>query len=198
MTARLELLGAVLAGGASRRLGRDKAAEYVGNVRLVERAVLALSSACDPVVVVSSRPDTPTGPWMSIPDLRAGCGPLAGIEAALEHALALGREGVFVLACDLPLVEGGVVERIVAASRNARVCVPSRQGDPDFEPLAGVYSVACLADVRRLLDEGVRSARRLFEEAGGVRVSVSDEAFLNVNTESDLARAEARLGTSGP
>lgn len=198
MTARPELLGAVLAGGASRRLGRDKAAEYVGNVRLVERAVLALSSACDPVVVVSSRPDTPTGPWRSIPDLRAGCGPLAGMEAALAHALALGREGVFVLACDLPLVDGEVVARIVAASTDTRACVPSRQGDPDFEPLAGVYSVGCLPDVRRLLDEGIRSARRLFEDVGGVTISVSDDAFLNVNTETDLERAEARLGTSGP
>lgn len=191
-----ELLGAVLAGGESRRFGADKTAARVGGVRMLRRAVDVLASVCDEVVVVSSRDDTPDGPWRVVPDVRPGLGPLAGIETALVEAERSGLEGAFVLAADLPLVNAAIVRTVAEASNGVEAAAPERPGTPDFEPLCAVYRVACLPAAATLLDEGRRAAQNLFELVDARRVVVPEgqaAAFLNVNTPADLSDAEARL-----
>lgn len=187
------LLGAVLAGGRSRRFGRDKTAEPVAGVPMIERAVATLGEVCEEVVVVSSRSDTPSGSWTVLPDMRPGLGPLAGVESALAEARRRGYAGVVVLAADLPLVDAALVRRVVDGLGDAHASAASRSGEPDFEPLCAVYRVGCLDDVRRLLDGGSAAARALFESVGGVRVVAGEGAEVNVNTAADLARAEERL-----
>lgn len=189
------LLGAVLAGGESRRFGSDKTAARVGGVRMLQRAVDALADACDEVVVVSSRDATPEGPWRVVPDLRPGRGPLAGIETALVEAEGKGLGGVFVLAADLPLVDPDVVRAVVEGATRGEAIAPERPGVPDFEPLCAIYRPACLPAVRDLLDEGRAAARELFERVDGRRVAIPGgrRMLLNVNTPADLVDAEARL-----
>ena len=75
----------MLAGGESRRFGGDKAAASIGGVSLLERAAGTLARVFRDVVIVSAI-ERPTTAWPRVPDLRAGCGPLGGIEAALVHA----------------------------------------------------------------------------------------------------------------
>lgn len=196
----LGLLGAVLAGGESRRFGRDKTAEPVAGVPMIRRGVEALAPACREVVVVSSRSGTPTGPWRVVPDARPGRGPLAGIEAALLEARGLdwAPSAVVVLAADLPLVGSDAVARLLEAFGSAETEVDAvaarRDGDPDFEPLCAVYRVGCLETASELLDDGRAEARGLFEAVEGRTVAVEgDVASLNVNTEGDRVRAEERL-----
>jgi molybdopterin-guanine dinucleotide biosynthesis protein A len=183
-----DLVGAVLAGGGSRRLGRDKSAEPVGDARMIDRAVAALRTVCREVFVVSSRPDTPQGPWERIPD-RLGHGPLAGIEAALAHGEAIGAEAVLVLACDLPLVGPDVIVALRDRLGHAHAAAVAREGRPDFEPLCALYRVSALARARDLLADGDSPAHRLFEDLDGIRVQVDGNDLLNVNTERDLERA---------
>ncbi|MDH3424699.1 MAG: molybdenum cofactor guanylyltransferase, partial [Gemmatimonadota bacterium] len=187
---RVRLLGAVLAGGRSRRFGRDKTAESIRGAPMIERAVDALASCCADVVVVSSREDTPVGPWRTIPDDRPDLGPLAGIETALAEAARFGCGAVFVLAADLPLVQSGTVADVVAELGEGRAAAAAREGDPDFEPLCAVYRTDCLDDVAALLDGGESAARALLERVGGARAPVDPRTLVNVNTEADLAMAE--------
>lgn len=163
---------------------------------MIERAVEALAGACSEVIVVSSRADTPEGPWRIVPDRRPDRGPLAGIEAALIEA---GRRPLLVLAADLPLVDAVAVRALVRAFRIAPPSVDavaaSRDGDPAFEPLFAVYRRRCLPTVTRLLDEGHGAARGLLDAVGGRTVRVGgDVTSVNVNTQEDLTAAEARLG----
>jgi len=189
------LAGAILAGGGSRRLGRDKAAEHIGEDRLIDRAAFALRPHCGEVFVVSSRPDTPTGPWSVIHDVRPPCGPLGGIEAALLHAGKSGYDAVAVLAVDLPLVDATSIGALAAASAESEggVVAAARTGDPDFEPLCAVYPVSCLATVVELLEGGERAAQALFQTVGGVRVQGASGASVNVNSAADLAQVAALL-----
>lgn len=201
------LLGAVLAGGRSRRFGRDKTTVPVDGVPMIERAVAALEGVCSETIVVSSRTDTPEGRWRIVPDSRPDRGPLAGIEAALSEAGGKGPEtdgsAVLVLAADLPLVDANAARELAVAFRSAPPSIDavaaSRGGaDPAFEPLFAVYRRRCLPVVARLLDEGRAAAQELFEAVEGRTVRVGgDVASVNVNTEEDLARAEARLAGPG-
>ena len=197
----LRLLGAVLAGGAGRRFGGPKAEAPVAGVSMVRRAAAALRPWVEEVIVVSSRPlDDPPG--RVVPDRVAAKGPLGGLDAALAEACRLGLDGVFLLACDLPLVRPEVVGRVVAALGSASSAAPRRPPD-GVEPLCAVYRVGVAGQVEARLDQEDLAMHRLFREAGGVAVDLDDlgpesaQTFLNVNTPSDRDRAEAELSEEG-
>ena len=183
------LLGAVLAGGASVRFGRDKAVEPIAGVRLVDRAADAFAEVCEDVVVVTSRPiETERA---TIPDLRPGRGPLAGIEAALAHASDRGFDAALVLACDLPLIRSTSLAALVSALGSEEAVAAFRDGPPGYEPLCAVYRVTCLGAARALLDEGEGAAQRLLEDVAGATIALPEDELLNVNTTEDGARADA-------
>src|SRR3954468_1318664 len=98
---RPSVAGLLLPGGASRRMGRDKALLEVGGQRLVDRAATALAAVADPVLEV--------GPgWSVLPAVREdppGSGPLAAVVAGAAALRAGGHDGpVIVLAVDMPFV----------------------------------------------------------------------------------------------
>ena len=198
----LALLGAVLAGGRSRRYGEDKAAVSVAGTPMLERAITALAGAVDSVVVVSSRPvPTPPGAQV-IPDRHDGIGPMGGLHAALLEASERGLDGAFVLACDLPLVTGDVVRAVVAeAAQGGRACAPTRGSG--IEPLCSVWHTDVLDEVESRIASASLSLHGLFDAVDGRRVEAFEtfdpsSAFLNVNTPDDRAVAEAHLADRSP
>jgi molybdopterin-guanine dinucleotide biosynthesis protein A len=146
----------------------------------------------DQVVIVSSRSPASVE-WPHVPDAREGQGPLAGIEAALAHAAALGLDGAFVLACDLPLVDAPTVRAVVDALGDTLAAAPAREGVPAMEPLCAAYRVESLPFVTGALDRGAREAHRVFAALRGATVALPAHLFLNVNTPSDRDRAAAAL-----
>jgi molybdopterin-guanine dinucleotide biosynthesis protein A len=188
----LKLLGAVLAGGESRRFGSDKAAERIGGTTLAARAAGTLARVFKDVVIVSSREPT-TAEWPHVPDAREGCGPLAGIEAALLRARELRLDGAFILACDLPLVDEATVRAVVGALKSRLAAAPVREGEPGMEALCAPYRLECLPFVSRALDRGDLAVHALFQSVGGVTIRLPTGSFLNVNTPADHERATAVL-----
>jgi len=197
---RAELLGAVLAGGRSRRFGRDKSLALVAGRPLVERAVEALQEVVDDVVVVTSRELSPALEPLRISDEVPDAGPLGGLHAALRAAADRGRDGVLLLACDMPLVTPALLEAVAKARDRAAIVAPRRADG--IEPLCAAYHVSLLEQVDALLSGPDRSLHRLFAEAGGVALDLGSAAeggaspFLSVNEPADRDRAEALLGGS--
>src|SRR5690242_13676099 len=146
-----QLTGAVLAGGESRRMGRDKAALVVGDQPLWQRQVKLLRTAGAGVVGVVRRPDQPT---LALPagvplwqDVVSGIGPLAGLHAALT-ACATGW--LAVVATDMPRLEAGWFQWL------GGFCSPgcgamARRRDGAHEPLAAIYPPAAHAEAARRL-----------------------------------------------
>lgn len=186
------MLGAVLAGGESRRFGSDKATAVLAGKPLVVRAAETLALVFPEVIVVSSR-EPVTREWQHVPDTREGQGPLGGIEAALGFAAESGLEGAFVLACDLPLVDEATVRAILGALGDRLAAAPAREGSPGVEPLCAVYRVGCLPFVADALDRGDLAVHALFEKVSGVVVPLPAARFLNVNLPGDHGRAAAVL-----
>lgn len=158
------LAGAVLAGGESRRMGRDKARLRVGAERLWQRQVRILVEAgAEPVVVVRRPGQRALG--REVPHVRdgfPGAGPLAGLEAALRATEAA---WVAVLAVDMPAMDAAWFRRL---RRRCRAGVGAvGQGPEGFEPLAAIYPREALPAVVRRLGRGERSMQALV--AGLVR-----------------------------
>src|SRR5918995_651456 len=127
---------AVLAGGASRRMGRDKATLAVGGVELASLALAAAARVAHPVVLVA--PDGHPARRVAAPAIAdPGLGPLAALAAALD---ALTAEHVLVLAGDHPGLRVELLARLVALAGEAEA-VACRRGprvgeDPGGRPLA--------------------------------------------------------------
>ncbi len=194
------LLGAVLAGGRSRRYGGDKSNAVVGGRLLVERSVSALEQVVEEVVVVTSRqlPEGVVTPC--IPDRFADAGPLGGLHAALHAALEYGNSGVLLLACDMPLITPEVLRAVAVAMDQGPAVAPLR--DEGIEPLCAAYHIDTLRTAEELLLGNDFSLHRFFSEIGGIPIDLEglgvrcEDVFFNVNEQSDCLRANALLAGS--
>lgn len=197
-------LGGVLVGGRSSRFGSDKAAAHVGGRSMALRAVETLRAVTDPVVLLGG--DGTLGQRLGLPwraDERPGGGPLAGIATGLGWASQLGRSGLIVLACDLPLVTRDIVAAVASAIRpDLEAVVVVADAPHGVQPLCGWYSTSTLAEVEEAIVRGRLSVRELLASLRVAQVRVGDasrddaDPLLNVNTRRDLAEA-VRLVSGG-
>ena len=134
-----------------------------------------------------------------VPDRVEGKGPLGGLHAALLEARARGLEGVFLLACDLPLVDEALVRRIAEGLDGAAASAPEGEAEGSVEPLCAAWSLEVLPEAERRLQGEDVSLHGLFRTMDGRRLPRAVERggvdpLLNVNTPADRKRAEDALG----
>lgn len=190
------LHGLVLAGGRSTRMGRDKAAlEYSGRSQL-ERAFALL----DPLVsraFVSVRADQGADPlrarFPQIVDAAPGLeGPAAGILSALRaHPAA----AWLVLACDLPFLDAGTLQHLIARRDPTRIATAFRSSHDGLpEPLCAIYEPAALAGLETFVAGGRNCPRKFLIQSGALLLDQPRaEALDNVNTPTELDDARLRM-----
>ncbi|MFC3173092.1 molybdenum cofactor guanylyltransferase [Novosphingobium bradum] len=168
------LLGAVLAGGQSRRFGSDKALAVLDGRTLLDQAVARLAGWCEAVVVIGRD----AGPVPVVADWpRAGMGPLGGIAGALRHARDRGFAAVLTMGVD---------------SLGLPDDLPARLGEgPAYvadQPVVALWPVAVLGALEAILLAEGRHAVRDLITASGARAVALEGPSANVNTPEDLAR----------
>lgn len=180
--------GAVLTGGRSRRMGRDKATLPIDGVPLARRVAdaLLLAGATD-VVGVGGDPAV-LGPALGMEVVvdPLGEGPLGGLAVALSRFPL--HELVVVLGCDLlgasPMAIHAVVDAL-AADGAADVAVPLLDGVR--QSMHGAWRVRTLGLVRHALDAGDRSVQSVLDRLAVVEVHDLDRAWLrDADTPDDL------------
>jgi molybdopterin-guanine dinucleotide biosynthesis protein A len=192
----------VLAGGASQRMGANKALLPVSDHEtLIGRVVANLRPLSDDIVLVSNTPELYADlPVRHCADRFAGAGPLAGLHAGLQ---AVQNRWAFVAACDMPLVDHRLV-RFMALHTDSYDVVAPRM-DLAVEPLHALYSHACLPAIEACLQGG---QRRMISFYPAVRVRYIERrevaifdregrTFANANTPEDWQRLRALI-TSKP
>jgi molybdenum cofactor guanylyltransferase len=171
----LSVTGVVLAGGRSRRFGRDKLAEPLGGRPLLHHPILALGEVCDEIVVVlapgTDPPAMPRGVPVTIArDAEPDRGPLAGLAAGLSAAR---HEAAVVAGGDMPGLETAVLREMMRAGRETGGVAVALSDGGDARPLPCVVRTRpALEAVERLLATDRRRLRDLFAE---VRTVVIDE-----------------------
>jgi molybdopterin-guanine dinucleotide biosynthesis protein A len=187
-----DVMGAVMVGGQSRRMGADKAAMQFEGRSVLPRLVELLGGRL-PEVWTIGRPVAVAGLPQCVRwhlDLRSGAGPLAGIATALRVARANGPRAVLAVACDMPALTGDVLDFLLEHRRPEKYATVLRNGQTGFlEPLAAVYEPRILEPIEQALDAGERSVVKLLESAGAHGVEVPAElaaALVNVNTPDEL------------
>jgi molybdopterin-guanine dinucleotide biosynthesis protein A len=192
----LEVEGFILAGGASSRMGTDKARLELDGLNFVERIESALAFITTRASLVGV-PLERGAAWPAltvVSDVHVKWGALGGLHAALAACEA---EWAAVVACDLPFVTGELFVRLASLRENFDAVMPL-QADGRLQPLCALYRVSkALPRVEELIANGERRPRALlgliqtrtvaFEELGDL--PGADSFFLNVNTPEDYAHA---------
>ena len=194
-------MGFVIAGGKSSRMGEDKAFLEFGGQTLLHRALTALDVVCDRVAIVGEPSKFEKYEFEKygsvVADIFSGCGPLAGIHAALAQSSA---ELNLMLAVDMPFVSGELLAFLfaVAEGSDAMIAVP-RFGN-GFQPLCAVYR----RDFGRIAEQALRAGKYKIDAAfSSVRLRAveadelagagfSEKNFFNVNTPQDRYAAEGQ------
>lgn len=149
-----EVGGYVLAGGQSRRMGRDKALLLLGGKPLVAYATAKLAEVCGEVAILSARLELARYGRL-VPDAHPGCGPLGGMEAAL---LDTRFEWNLFLPVDVPFLPLAALAEWIhllwekAAPGGARVLLPSLDGQP--QPTLALVHREMLPSLSRALETG--------------------------------------------
>lgn len=191
------IVGVVLTGGTSARMGRDKANLELGGVALATKLARLLGLYFTEVLLVGGDPPA-DAPGKRIPDVdtEAPSCALRGVISALGYTSA---EGALVVATDLPLVTADLILGLTAWPEHDAV-VPRRPSGP--EPLCALYRRdPVLAKARTQLESGELAMQSLLgavdtsylEGADLDALDPSGTALLNLNTPEDLERARSLL-----
>jgi molybdopterin-guanine dinucleotide biosynthesis protein A len=186
----------VLAGGKSKRLGRNKVTETIGSLSLIEIVVARLSDLDTEIFVVtahdSNLPHLTRYPKLKvIEDIYPGKGTLGGIYSGLAAATTFQN---IVVACDMPFINIELLRHMVALASEFDVVVP-RTRDNVLEPLHAVYSKHCLEPIDYLIKNNRLSVLELYPmvkvkyiEAPEIgNIDPQNLSFFNINTEADLS-----------
>lgn len=181
------LAAVVLAGGASRRMGRDKATLPYQGGTLLEHVVSAVKPRCAPVFVIAApgQPIPPVDADVLRDDVR-GVGPLVATGRGLRAAAEAGVPWAFVCAVDMPYLDTALIDVLVESSKNltADVVLP---WDGRDHYLAALYRTSLVDRISALVAAGERSMSALVNSVEAQRIVVADARSLtNVNSSADL------------
>ena len=183
------VLGLVLAGGRSRRFGREKALAEVAGRPMIAAVADVLAGGCE-AVAVNAPESSGAAAWAGAAGLELVCdrpgdpdGPLSGVRAGLEWARGRGARWLVTAPCDTPFLPADYVARLAAPGRPA--AAETAEGG---HWLCAIWRVGDLEALQRRLAEGHGKVEAFLQACGAVRVRFDDPAaFANVNRPEDLS-----------
>ena len=193
----LDVTAVILAGGMSRRLGRNKALEPFQGEPLIRRVIGAMRKVASNTVVVAN--DAERVNELDLPndvvpviDEYPGKGSLGGIYTGLNAAPT---DWAIFCACDMPFLDPRLYRALLDTRDMYDAVVPVLSGRP--EPIHAAYSRVCLEPIRQKLDANQLKISGFFDDVAvrffseeEVRAIDSDLlSFFNINTQHDLEKA---------
>lgn len=180
----LDCTGIVLAGGESRRMGKDKALLPWGERNLLENAILILQPFCCDLIISSGNPAHHFPGALRVSDEFPGIGPMSGIYSCLNRSRT---EDNLVIAADMPGLSADILRFLLHQGQGYKAAVFIRP-EGMLEPLCGYYHREILGAMAKFIKRGeytmhsfiasVRTRLVKTEELPGLNTR---NMFLNLN-----------------
>ncbi|MCR5815155.1 MAG: molybdenum cofactor guanylyltransferase [Desulfovibrio sp.] len=194
-----DVLGIILTGGLSSRMGQNKALLTLEDGTTFLERTWQLLGHCVEARLLVTRSGTFSPRYSCLEDACERLGPAGGIMTALRFARDAGFSDVLVLACDTPFLTKELLERLLLAHarRKPEILLTAFVNDHDcLESLCAVYAQASLPYFETALAKGRYGLQRVIPEAFVQRLIMTERdsrALYNVNTPEDLSRARQRF-----
>jgi len=178
--------GVILAGGASSRMGSNKALLPHKGGRFIESIYRELCEIFPEVILVTNTPEQYQFlPCRKVADIYQGMGALAGIHAGLAQS---SNPAVFTVACDMPHLDPALIRYIASCGGDGDVVLP--MSEHGYEPLHALYNKGCLPAMEECLGNGRRRIVSILphlrvRELTAAEVAYFDpgfDSFSNINT----------------
>src|SRR5262245_58925427 len=191
--------GILLAGGKSRRMGKDKRFLPIADRTLLDLSLSALRAVFRKVVVVIAQ-DSPalTVEVPVIRDLIPECGSLGGLYTGLKQT---DSPHVFVVACDMPFLRPDAIRWFTGLKNDADIVMAKLQNG--LHPMHALYSRQCIPVIEEMIrTRDLKIQGMIAYPSLKIRIITEDDlreieggelAFLNVNTPADLEVARSLL-----
>jgi len=182
----------ILAGGKSSRMGFDKAFIELGGISIIKRQLKLLKTIFTKTIIVTNDPARYNlKNVVVVPDITAGCGPLAGIYSGLRRSDSFYN---FVVACDMPFLQEAPIRAIIQQKDGYDVVIP--RIDRKYHPLFGLYSRRCIPVIEKMMAQNRLNVSSIFPVVRSRFISKQEmkktdrnlTTLVNINTKSELRR----------
>lgn len=187
------LLGVILNGGRSSRMGFSKASlELRGGERFLDHAIERFASIC-PRVVISVGEDSKTSinhkNIISVPDQKQNIclGPMSGILACLQYATTQGFQGCFFTPIDVPNLKAihlRLIKDRWGDDPSETVCAKNARRKT-IEPLISIIPVSMHLSAKESIRKGELSVHRWLRDHNPIGVPIYDDYLKNINSPED-------------
>lgn len=189
----VRLLGVVLCGGRSQRMGHDKAMlPHSDGMSYLQHSVTRLESLCDAVYVSTSSFHAARYQGLLsnplIVDPEQSFGPITGITQSLHQAVRDGFDACLFMPVDTPDLSVGDLQQLAEAYRaqpHEVVCAVAGNDSNRLEPLIAIYPTAVQSELRRSIERKQYSLQRALASTPVTRIVLPVTSCRNVNTPSD-------------
>ncbi|WP_431799190.1 molybdenum cofactor guanylyltransferase [Halobacillus andaensis] len=187
--------GAILAGGGSTRMGRDKSELVIGEVTVLERIGAILKRNFSQIIINRNNPASVQAVYVK--DQYEQHGPLGGLHAVLSETPT---QYVFVSACDTPFLKTEIIEFLLSRlTSDIDAVIPVYNGRS--QPLSGIYRKELAQRCALLLEKGERKMQSLLNVSTVIYVenfpAIDPEElywhFFNMNTGKDYEAALKKI-----
>ena len=190
------LTAIILAGGKSSRIGsdQDKAILKLNGKRLIDIVISKLKHIVGDNIIIVGPPEKYPSYKQVVPDLFNQRGLLVGLYSGLKASASRYN---LVVGCDMPFLKLELLQYMGDKIDSNDIIIP-RYAKSYVEPLCAIYSKACLEIMKRNIEAGILSIRRIFpylkvkyiEEEEIKRVDPDFNSFFNINYKEDFIKAE--------
>ncbi len=179
----------ILAGGKSRRMGRDKAFLELDGVPIIKRHLNLLKDIFSNIIIAANDPEKYRFEDVKVAgDLVLDYGPLAGIYSGL---MASDTFYNFIVACDMPFLNERLIRYLITRAGSWDVVVPKVDGK--YHPLFGVYSKRCIPAIDRLIKDREHRVISLYPNVKTRTISKKEitrfdegiRSLININTQEE-------------
>jgi molybdenum cofactor guanylyltransferase len=191
----MRILGAVIAGGQSRRMGEDKAFTTLNGVSLIARVISRIRFQVNDVIINANRAER--FQYLGLPiiaDRLHTNTPLAGLHACLAYAAEHAYDAVLTTGCDQPFLPLDLVTRLEEEGRATGAAVGQSGGQTHY--LTGLWSAALAAELERNIARGMHRVQDFVNHVATEKVDwpiIPHDPFFNVNSKADLKTANEIL-----
>ncbi len=187
-----DITAIILAGGKSSRMGSDKSLLKFGGKTLIEHVVNAVKPYVKTVLVVTNEAEKYDflRDVFFVLDIEKNQGPFIGLISGIQAA---DTKWSFVTSCDMPLIDGNIIDYLWKR-KNYHIVSPS--SNDGYQPLISLYSRDILPYAKKMMSENIRSINRFIatmENLGYVdkidenklKKKFGEKVFLNINNYED-------------
>lgn len=198
-----QFAGIILAGGYSRRMGRDKTRIPIAEKSMLERALMCMESVSTEIdtIYVSCREDAPlqtTYPLLY--DSFTGIGPIAGIYTALQHT----QKACLFMPVDTPIMKADYLALLIASYREHEArgidMISFQSHEGIVESLISIFSPRALPSIQQSIQHGIYKVTATIPQEKQYYLTYPTEeyCFYNVNTPNDIHVITAYVEHTSP